>query len=146
MRNNVDFPWISENTARKWQANYVRWSNEPVVKVPVGRIDAFSFPEKFIKRLMQQPGAVGIRAYFGIMNEQDDCNPEETGVACGEKLILVAINRRGKDIVRTENCPWDNDERTICRNFGFPEDQGLILNTGEFCPPFCDPDGIGGGG
>lgn len=67
-----------------------------------------TFDKAVFEKLSAQPGAVGIRAYFGLDDEKQ------------VRLILVATNEKNEDILPAEG-----------------SDESSIYEFGQRCPPIC---------
>jgi hypothetical protein len=68
-----------------------------------------TFDAKEVQRLLDQPGCVSFRIYYGMNEEVAVC------------LILVGVNDKGEDIIQT---PQGNE--------------AVILEYGVLCPPKCN--------
>ncbi|MEM7110077.1 MAG: hypothetical protein AAF519_17750, partial [Bacteroidota bacterium] len=79
-----------------------------------GAVKAQFFGCENIQKILDEPGCMGIRVYYGI---DDDGNP---------KLMLVGAK---------------SDQNNILpKSEGKDGDDGVILDDGKDCPTFC-PDG-----
>jgi hypothetical protein len=78
---------------------------------PLGHL----FGEKVIKEVLDQPGAEGIRIYYGV-------KPGPTPATNVPQLILVGVDKHGNDIV-----------------------PGVYGDRSQICPPMCAaPNAING--
>lgn len=87
---------------------------------------SYSFNAKSIKRLLKEPGAVGIRMYPGI-NEDNNVN-----------LILVAFDEAGNNINYSAGTSTVSKAKGLQANPDDEEDSG-ILDDAQLCPPECGP-------
>jgi D-lyxose ketol-isomerase len=79
---------------------------------------ALSFSETFdadaIKAILDQPGCVSFRSYFGMNEDNKVC------------VIFVGVNENNEDMVG----PLKGAENDI------------IVEYGSWCPPFCSPNSL----
>lgn len=104
MANNIiDLP-----TAIQLTQNYR--SNKDAMVAP-DYAQSFHLAETFdasaIRAILDQPGCVEFRAYFGMKENKSIC------------LIFVGVNEQNDDMVGTENNP------------------GVLVEFGRECPPSC---------
>ncbi|MTI41996.1 hypothetical protein [Fulvivirga lutimaris] len=92
--------------AKKWTKNY-RDANP-------GKTKAIFYGKEKIQALLDEPGAMGIRVYFG---QDDDKNPQ---------LVIVSAKEDGSNIL-------PNQEEK--------DGGGTLLDSGKPCPPDCPPEG-----
>jgi hypothetical protein len=92
-------------------------SMEPHVK-------AMCFGKDKILELLDQPGATALRIYYGINIDTDGDGIKE------KKMILVAVNEEGDDILPVEPTPTASG--AVAKTM-----QGKILDEGMPCPQYC---------
>lgn len=82
---------------------------------------ALSYSETFdaaaIQAVLNQPGCVGFRAYYGMKPDNKVCT------------IFVGVNENNEDMIGTLSVVGGISQ----------DDDGLIVDDGATCPPFCPP-------
>lgn len=104
---------ISYEEAKKLIDRYRQnWQNVPTT----GYTDSLSLAETFsaeaFRKLLDQPGCVSVRIYYGMKEDFKIC------------AILVGVDAQDRDMVGVLK--------------GSVED--IIVEYGKICPPFCAPD------
>ena len=106
-------------TAKQWTKNYREANPGP------GTIKAHFFGADRIKKLLNEPGAVGIRIYYAL-NEEGE-----------KKLLLVGTDKDGRDLL----------PKSGVQGSAAPEgEDDEIMDEALPCPPYCPPedgDGLG---
>lgn len=87
---------------------------------------SYSFNATRIKKILKEPGAVGLRIYPGV---NDDNNVT---------MILVAFDADGNNINYTAGTSTLSKAKGLQTNPDDEEDSG-ILDDGQICPPDCGP-------
>ena len=100
---------INTDDARKWIKRYKE-------KHPDGPW-AFFYGEEIIKKILDQPGSVGMRIYF---SENDEGKVQ---------LVLVGADEDGQDILPQES---SSAKSTLLKDSG-----GVAGDNGYPCPPYC---------
>jgi len=75
-----------------------------------------TFDAKAIQAILNQPGCVGFRAYHGMKADNKVCT------------IFVGVNANNEDMIDTLHA---SQKPTTA--------DGIIVNEGATCPPFCPP-------
>jgi hypothetical protein len=107
MKNTISF-----ETAKAYIERFR--SNRDNIEVPEFK-GSLSFSETFeveaFKALVDQPGCVGVRIYYGMKDDLKIC------------AVIVGVNAENQDVV--------GDYRTGERD--------IIIEDSELCPPVCAP-------
>lgn len=105
MENIISYE-LAKNFIERYRQN---WQNVPTA----GYADSLSLTETFsaeaFRKLLDQPGCVGVRIYYGMNEDLKIC------------AILVGVDAQDRDMVGALK--------------GGEED--VIIELGKFCPPFC---------
>ncbi|MGO4291508.1 hypothetical protein [Chitinophaga sp. RAB17] len=88
-------------------------------------VKAMCYGKDKVLELLDQPGAVALRIYYGIKIDTDGDGIKE------KKMILVAVNEEGDDILPT---PITETDKTIAVAKTL---QAKILDSGVPCPEYC---------
>lgn len=89
-------------------------------------VKAMCFGRDKILELLDQPDAVALRIYYGIKVDTDGDGIKE------KKMILVAVDSEGNDIVPTEE-----DAKAVTGGAVSKAMMAKILDSGIPCPEFC---------
>ncbi|MFY0255696.1 hypothetical protein ACDQ55_17275 [Chitinophaga sp. 30R24] len=90
-------------------------------------VRAMCFGKDKIIELLDQPGAVALRIYYGIKIDTDGDGIKE------KKMILVAVDEHGNDIVPSETPAVAPADGIVSKAMAM----GKILDSGLPCPQFC---------
>lgn len=74
---------------------------------------AETFDASAIRALLDQPGCVAFRAYYGMKENKEVC------------VVFVGVNDKNEDIVFLNN-----------------ESQNILLEEGARCPPYCPEESV----
>lgn len=88
-------------------------------------VKAMCYGKDKVLELLDQPGAVALRIYYGIKIDTDGDGIKE------KKMILVAVNEEGDDILPT---PITETDKTVAVAKTL---QAKILDSGVPCPEYC---------
>jgi hypothetical protein len=91
-------------------------------------VKAICFGKDKVIELLDQPGAVALRIYYGLKIDTDGDGIKE------KKMVLVAVNENGDDIL-----PPSAEEAKAAAASGVQSKElsGKILDAGLPCPQFC---------
>ena len=102
---------ISLKTAVEWAKN---WRSKESSYNRHNECKAFNIPKVDLQEVLSEKNVHSVRAYLGV---------NEKGV---EKLMIVGVNKEGKDILPSENTKLRDG------------DEGGIYDFTEPCPSTCD--------
>ncbi|MGO4291507.1 hypothetical protein [Chitinophaga sp. RAB17] len=88
-------------------------------------VKAMCYGKDKVLELLDQPGAVALRIYYGIKVDTDGDGRKE------KKMILVAVNEEGDDILPT---PITETDKTVAVAKTL---EAKILDSGVPCPEYC---------
>ena len=108
----------------------------------MAQAEAFAWSAQEIQRLLDQPGAAGIRIYIGLRDPdgEEGLPPGQEKKALKETFFAVAVNADGKDILDSQAPLSTEGEVASFQKSGIDGNQALILNQPNICPPFCGGD------
>ncbi|NMM47092.1 hypothetical protein [Marinigracilibium pacificum] len=113
--NGNEGAFITKNTAKKEVKDYKDGN-------PKKKAKAYFFGKNKLEKLLNQPGAMGLRVYFSKKGGETD-------------MIIVAADKDGNNII-----PRSEENTTFSADSTEPPEDEQILNSGSMCPPDCNTD------
>ena len=105
-QNRIDLATAKELTKRYRENLDALVSKEYAGSLP----NAETFDASAIQAILDQPGCVEFRAYYGMKEDKSVC------------IIFIGVDAKGNDIINSQT--------------GNGED--VIVENGKPCPPYCD--------